>query len=63
MSTEGNGRSDDGISIGEIAENLSQTSLWLSFIAFLSNINNILADTRNRIFGDTFSRIIFGIKI
>ena len=62
MSTEGNGRSDDGISIGEIAENLSQTSLWLSFIAFLSNINNILADTRNRIFGDTFSRIIFGIK-
>ena len=62
MSTEGNGRSDDGISIGEIAENLSQTSIWLSFIAFLSNFNNILYDARNRMFGDTFSRIILGIK-
>ena len=62
MSTEDTEVSDDGISIGEIAENLSTSTFWLTFIAFLSNFNEQFREVRDKIFGDFFSRLILGIK-
>ena len=62
MSKEQSDVTDDGISIGEIAEKLSTTSFWLSIISFLSQISGQIKSALNRIFGDSIHRLTTGIK-
>ena len=62
MSKEQSDLTDDGISIGEIAEKLSTTSFWLSIVSFLSQISERTKSTLNRIFGDSIHRLTSGIK-
>ena len=53
---------DDGISLGEIAEKLSTTSFWLSFITFLSDISNRIKIVQNQIIGDSLTRFVSLMK-
>ncbi|MFL2977355.1 MAG: RND family transporter [Candidatus Thalassarchaeaceae archaeon] len=62
MSKEQSDVTDDGISIGEIAEKLSTTSFWLSIVSFLSQISEQIKSALNRIFGDSIHRLTTGIK-
>ena len=62
MSKEQSEVTDDGISIGEIAEKLSTTSFWLSIVSFLSQISEQIKSILNRIFGDSIHRLTSGIK-
>tara|TARA_Y100000768_G_scaffold221587_1_gene167028 strand:- start:3399 stop:6479 length:3081 start_codon:yes stop_codon:yes gene_type:complete len=62
MSKEQSEVTDDGISIGEIAEKLSTTSFWLSIVSFLSQISEQIKSALNRIFGDSIHRLTSGIK-
>ena len=62
MSKEQSELTDDGISIGEIAEKLSTTSFWLSIVSFLSQISEQIKSILNRIFGDSIHRLTSGIK-
>ncbi len=62
MSKEQSELTDDGISIGEIAEKLSTTSFWLSIVSFLSQISEQIKSALNRIFGDSIHRLTSGIK-
>ena len=57
MSKEQSEVSDDGISIGEIAEKLSTTSFWLSIDSFLSQISEEIKNSLNGIFGDFIHRL------
>ena len=62
MSKEQSEVTDDGISIGEIAEKLSTTSFWLSIVSFLSQISEQIKNSLNGIFGDFIHRLTTGIK-
>ena len=62
MSKEQSEVTDDGISIGEIAEKLSKTSFWTLVVSFLSQISEEIKNVLNRIFGDSIHRLISGVK-
>ena len=62
MSKEQTEFTDDGISIGEIAEKLSKTSFWLSIVSFFSQISERIKNSLDGIFGDFIHRLTTGIK-
>jgi len=62
MSKEQSEVTDDGISIGEIAEKLSKTSFWTFVVSFLSQISEQIKNVLNRIFGDSIHRLTSSVK-